>query len=290
MIETERQEPSDDELVAVARAAQERRAREVGEPKPMITASDVFKPPKIALVSSRGARCPSCSQLCSPTELVADHSKCTECRQAIERRSEKAIRERRAMLEKIPPVYRGDPPWSRDRVPPFLSEDVVRRSLEWLVGRSSRLSIFGEQTGSGKSTLAAFVALAGIEAGHGWEWVHASDLIPDHEVPEQAKEAVRICRTAPRVVVDGCGKELRGHDPTSGWARRKQEWLHALFGRAHESTTQRFVFTFDMGIDRFLEMNGNDASLLRRVAPDDGGKTVITLHRQGLLRIAKGSR
>lgn len=289
MIQAGKREPSDEELAAIARAAQERRVREATEEKPMRAAVEVFGPPQIKLVS-RGLRCPSCSRFCSASELRDDPSKCAECRQAIERKNEKFARERQAMLAKIPATYRGEPAWSLDRPPPFLPPEAIRRALQWLVGNGPRLSIFGEQTGSGKSTLAAFVAFTGIEAGHGWEWVHASDLIPDHEVPEQAKEAVRICRTAPRVVVDGCGKELRGHDPTSGWARRKQEWLHALFGRAHESTTQRFVFTFDMGIDRFLEMNGNDASLLRRVAPDDGGKTVITLHRQGLLRIAKGSR
>lgn len=303
-MKAENLEPTDEELAAIARTAQERHARERDKStaevrpgnrmrandEPVPAASAIVPVTSALVVPIRGVRCPKCQQLCSPSELVADPSKCGECRRELDRKNEKAAREREAMLTKIPPAYRGDPVWSNERRPPFLPPEAIHRALQWLAGKSPRLSIFGEQTGSGKSTLAAFVALAGINVGRQWEWVHASDLVPDHEVPEQAKEAVRICRTAPRVIVDGCGKELRGHDPMSGWARRKQEWLHALYGRAHESTQQRFVFTFDMGIERFLEMNGNDASLLRRVAPDDGGKTVIVLHRKDALRTAKGLR
>lgn len=288
MNDPQKQEPTDAELRAIGQRAQERRARELGDVKPIATAAKLFAVPKIA-IPSRGVRCPSCDRFCHQRELEQDGSKCDECQLAIERKAEKASREFRERIEKIPAAYRGDPIWSRDVLPPFLPEDAIRMGLEWLESKAPRLSIFGDQTGSGKSTLAAFVALAGIRDGQTWEWVHASDLVPDHEVQEQAKEAVRIARTAPRVVVDGFGKEFRGQDPTNGWGKRKQEWTSALIGRAHQSTNQRFVFTFDMSIERFADIYDRDASLLRRVAPDDG-KTVIVLRRQGQLRVARGTK
>jgi hypothetical protein len=218
--------------------------------------------------------------------MEAPGGACRGCRREAERKATKAAMELQERIERIPPAYRGDPPWTRERPPPLLPTDAIRMALEWLASRAPRLSIFGEQTGSGKSTLAGFLGLVDAHDGRGWEWVHASDLVPDHEVPEQAKEAVRIASTAPRVIVDGLGKEFRGHDPTGPWAPRKREWTHRLIGRAHESKNQRFIFTFDMGIERVPTMYERDASFLRRVAPDDG-RTVIVLQRQGPLRTAK---
>lgn len=273
------------DLAEVDRRARARLAAERGENR-QVPAAKLFVVPALP---SRGIRCPSCHELRAPAEFVADPSKCDGCRAAIERRNEKAVRELEARIERIPPVYRGDPSWTRERPPPFLSESAVRMGLEWLASKASRLSIFGEQTGSGKSTLAAFLACADAHDKRGWEWVHAKDLIPDHEVPERAKEAIRVVYSAPRVIVDGFGKEFRGHDPTGGWAARKKEWTHALIGHAHEAKNQRYIFTFDMGIERVPTLYDRDASFLRRVAPDDG-KTVIVLSRPDKLRIAKGDR
>lgn len=271
------------DLAEVDRRARERRAREGGTEKAMLPAAKVFEVPTPA---PSMPRCCSCRRHRPSASFVDGSSKCADCRDEDAKAQAAAAREIEARAKKIPPAYRGDPAWSRLRPPPFLPEDAVRMGLEWLASRAPRLSIFGEQTGSGKSTLAAFVALVDIHEGRGWEWVHASDLVPDHEVPDDAKEAARIVATAPRVIVDGIGKEFRGHDPKSGWAARKKEWVHRLFYRAHESRKQRFIFTFDMGVDRVQAMY-DDASILRRVAPDDG-KTVIVLHRQEKLRIARG--
>jgi hypothetical protein len=278
-------EPIDNELLfAIAERARARRAQGVVPERPAIPMAAVVAAGALPLVR-RGERCPSCEQIVNQLELEeSTPAQCRACREVI---AEKAAMLKKR-IERIPPAYGGDPPWTRERPPPFLPAPAVRMGLEWLASRAPRLSIFGEHTGSGKSTLAGFLAIVDAHDGRGWEWVHAADLVPDHEFPDQAKEAARVVATAPRVIVDGVGTEFRGHDPKSGWAARKKEWVHRLFYRAHESRNQRYIFTFDMGIDRVIERY-DDPSILRRVAPDDG-KTVIELYRTDKLRIAKGAR
>ncbi len=186
------------------------------------------------------------------------------------------------LLERIPRKYRVG---SLEHPPGFLPATAVRTASDWLASDECRLSILGPDTASGKSSLAACVMRSAIERrGIAARWVHASDLVPDHEDRAAANAAIEAVREAPLVVVDGIGKEFGGERPESFSVEVHKRWMMRLFTRIHESDKQRFVLTFD--IDGPAIVAYYDASVARRVAPKDP-KTVITLRRTSDLELAE---
>jgi hypothetical protein len=177
--------------------------------------------------------------------------------------------------ERIPPVYgRG----TLEHPPSFLPSDAVKRAREWLDGSRRTLSIFGPSTASGKSTLAACVAASWAMRDKPIQWLHAVDLVD----AEKAKHAFDTIRSAPFVVVDGCGKEFGNGRFDSFEADKPKASMLRLFTHVHESRGQRFVFTFDMHW-KILWKEAYDAGLMRRIVNEEFA-VAIALRRDGELR------
>lgn len=280
-------DPSDDELAAIAQRARARRGRE-----PMAIGAIGASAAMGLETIERGSRvatveCSNCRRLTVRASI--EGGVCAGCRDAERARLERIA----ARLEYVPPVYR---PWTLERPPPFLPLEHVRRALEWLDGSKRVLSIAAEappgasSTAAGKSTLAACTASTAAERGYSIRWVHAIDLVDKDQ--SKSRDALETIRSAPFVVLDGCGKEMgHGRNPAF-WASYEADSLRQIMFRAftiiHQARKQRFVLTFDLD-NETLWHNAYDASIMRRLRSEEFAD-VVTLRRNGKLRGTMGGK